>query len=188
MKLNLKFVDPNGIDLAPRKSEDYYKFEVLPTKNGYNGLFTKEKIRAGSVLIKDGGQVVSSADDEAAKKYAVLISESRFLAPNNYSFMENSWFLNHSCFSNVARIGGLIYIAKRDIDAEEELTIDYAPLMSDILNWTMECRCGHSNCRKIITSYDYINPTIAKDLWIEWLPFIQKKILEQKIINNHLRA
>ncbi len=56
---------------------------------------------------------------------------------------------NHSCDPNTA-YAGLNLIAIRDINTDEELTLDYG----DILNETQEsfnCTCGSTNCRKIIS-------------------------------------
>jgi len=35
-------------------------------------------------------------------------------------------FLNHSCEPNVGILGQIIFVAMRNIDSGEELTIDYA--------------------------------------------------------------
>ena len=126
----------------------------------------------------EGGFVVTSVDDvPKGLAYAAKFDEGLFLAPSDYSKLDFLAYLNHSCDSNVARIGGLLYIAKKDIPAGGELTIDYAPLVTDVENWKLECLCGVKSCRKTITSDDWKNSAIAKKLWNEWLPYVQKKIL-----------
>lgn len=56
--------------------------------------------------------------------------------PENYG--------NHSCGPNLSSE----HIALRDIEAGEELTVDYAEF-SDV-NWSMECHCGSEHCRGIV--------------------------------------
>jgi SET domain-containing protein len=57
--------------------------------------------------------------------------------PGNYG--------NHSCDPNMGK--GLV--ALRDIEAGEELTIDYAQFSSK--DWLMKCNCGAKNCKGIVT-------------------------------------
>ena len=85
--------------------------------------------------------------------------------------------MNHSCASNVARLGGLVFVAKTKIEIGEQLTVDYAPLISGVPGWTMDCVCDAITCRRLISGDDWNNRELAKALWPEWLPFIQKRIL-----------
>lgn len=55
--------------------------------------------------------------------------------PSNYG--------NHSCDPNIDKN----HIALRDIEAEEELTIDYAQFSDK--DWSMKCNCGAKNCKGV---------------------------------------
>lgn len=72
-------------------------------------------------------------------KHRAAISD-REKHPGNYG--------NHSCNPNVkgSSKGGLI--ALRDIEKNEEITIDYAQFSTK--DWSMTCNCGASNCKKIV--------------------------------------
>ena len=69
--------------------------------------------------------------------------------------------MNHSCDPNCGirlnETGGHDYIAVRAINANEELTLDYA-----MRNYTVEycppCRCGTLNCRGRITGWKDLLP------------------------------
>lgn len=162
----------------PAEPKVFCKIEVRFGSNGSRGVIAAERILRGSTLFRDGGVVVSSIEDVFPDlKYAVLIDDGIWLAPKDYDNMDATCFINHSCNSNVARIGGITYVAKRDIEIGDELTIDYATLTTDFEGWTLECECGQANCRKVITSKDYLDPHLAESLWIEWLPYVQRKIL-----------
>lgn len=176
MRFKSKFKVPNSEALAPAEAVIYVPLEVRSDSKGEKGVFAMEAMVKGTVVGRDGGTVVTSTEDAPRRNVAVLIDENLLLAPADYDNLESLWFLNHSCDSNLARIGGLVYVTKRDIAAGEELTIDYAPLISEHGEWRMNCECGAPGCRKVITGRDWQKPELQKSLWSEWLPFIQRKI------------
>lgn len=49
------------------------------------------------------------------------------------------------------------FAARKDIQRDEELTYDYA-LAESNPDFRMECKCGASNCRGIITGNDWRDP------------------------------
>lgn len=166
---------------VPSSPQEFFKTEVRTVDQGYFGVFAIEQIPQGAIIGIDGGTVVSSVEDvPPEKRYAVLITEGLFLAPNDYEHLENFWYLNHSCTANVARIGGLVFVAKKMITIGEQLTIDYAPLIAGVPQWTMDCLCKAPSCRGRISGEDWRDPKIADHLWHEWLPFIQKRILANR--------
>jgi|GEM_PF-881573 len=176
MKFESKFKVPNSEALAPTEPEIYVPVEVRTDSRGSRGLFAREAIAEATIIGRDGGTVVTSTADAPIRTVAVLIGPGLLLAPNDYDNLEPLWFINHSCDSNAARIGGLVYVAKRNIAANEEITLDYSPLISEHGDWKLQCECGSANCRKMITSKDWQNPELQQKLWPEWLPFIQEKI------------
>lgn len=169
-----------GDQWAPSRADAYFRVEIKPGAYGL-GVFAGEPIPARAVILKDGGTVVSSVEDVSADKaYAVLIARDIYLAPNDYSDPDPFWLMNHSCNPNVMRIGGLIYVARRNISVGEQLTIDYAPLLAGRADWTLACRCGDERCRKIITGNDWKSEVLSAALWEEWLPHIQRDIMQSR--------
>lgn len=172
----------NSRAYAPSVSRAYFKVEVKEISPGFKGLYALEAIPKGAVIACDGGSVVSSLDDHICdNNYVALLDENLWLAPADYDAIEPIYFLNHSCDPNVARYGGLIYVAKRDIAAGTELTGDYAPFISGYGDYTLTCSCGSAKCRKIVTSSDWEREDLATALWEEWLPFVQKKIMKRRM-------
>ncbi|MFA5137985.1 MAG: SET domain-containing protein [Elusimicrobiota bacterium] len=153
-------------------------------RDGYFGLFAEERIPKGSVIGRSGGVLVTSAADAPpGKDYAALVAEGLLVVPHDYDNPGLLDSLNHSCRSNVARYGALLFVAKEDIRAGEEMTIDYAPLTAGLPErWEMSCACGQPGCRKLISSEEWHDPGLAAALWPEWLPFIQRKMLEAGIV------
>lgn len=175
----------DGARYSPTTSELFFDTEVRILHHGdYQGLYTKEAIPAGSAVLRDGGKVLTSVKDipQQYKGYQVVIGASLFLSPPDMEHKDKASFLNHSCDPNLERVGSLIYLAKRDIAAGEELTVDYAPLTAGLSFWSLKCRCGAPSCRGTITGNDWQNPILAKRLWRDWPPFIQREILAKGIL------
>ncbi len=175
-----KFIVPNGHNLAPSLSQEYFLLEKrkIPER-GYFGLFAGEFIPKGCVIVQAGGVVLSDLSDlPPSLDYGMAIDDKHYLAPRDFGNIDNFFFINHSCNSNIARIGPLTLVSKIDIHAGEELTSDYSPLIGNDHLWKMTCLCQSSNCRKLISATDWQNPELASKLWREWLPFMQKKILK----------
>ncbi|MGB5024406.1 MAG: SET domain-containing protein-lysine N-methyltransferase, partial [Saprospiraceae bacterium] len=57
---------------------------------------------------------------------------------------------NHSCNPNT-QYSGLNVIASRDIEKNEELTLDYASFLDDQME-AFVCTCGSPNCRSWISN------------------------------------
>ncbi len=72
--------------------------------------------------------------------------------------------LNHRCDPNTW-LEGLNLVARRDIPAGEELTVDYATFCgSDMAPF--ECHCGAPQCRRVIRGEDHLLPEI-RELYTE---------------------
>jgi D-alanine-D-alanine ligase len=80
------------------------------------------------------------------RRYAYPLGKEVFLL---WSFLPQDWApQNHSCDANTA-FDGLNIIAKRQIQSEEELTLDYATFLDENAE-PFNCLCGANNCRGII--------------------------------------
>lgn len=70
---------------------------------------------------------------------------------------------NHSCNPNSTIKGRNELIAIKDIAKDEEITYDYSLTewsdensWQNYNEWSMECLCGYSQCRKIITEFNLL--------------------------------
>ncbi|MBF0312818.1 MAG: SET domain-containing protein-lysine N-methyltransferase [Oligoflexia bacterium] len=176
----------NGHLYYPRISEFFidHALEYIPTKK-YYGVFSRELIKKDQTVLKVSGQCYSDiSDSPLLMKYSVILAPDFYLGPMDANNIEADWYLNHSCNPNLRRVGVLIYVAARDISPKEELTIDYSPLNATPEDGfaEMTCLCNDPGCRKIISSKDWTKPDLAKKLWIEWSPFIQKTILKMGLL------
>ena len=139
---------PPGID--PRYTR--YRLAVRPSGIHRYGVFAEEFIPKGRKVIEYTGERISRRETARRSNGSL-----------NYLFtLDNYWtldgavggsgaeYVNHSCDPNCyAWIfkGHILYMAGRDIQPGEELTIDYR-FEPDVER--VPCKCGAANCRGTI--------------------------------------
>ena len=155
------------------------KTEVRPSPIHGKGLFAKAGIAAGEIVAMKGGYVFTRDEwrnvRSALSPAEIQIADDLFIAPSNAEEISGDMvYSNHSCDPNVAIQGQIAFVAMRDIAAGEELTHDWAT--TDDAEYQMQCRCGSSRCRKIITGKDWMKPELQSRYagWFCW--YIQRKI------------
>ncbi len=89
----------------------------------------------------------SASELESFRHYAYPISDEVFVL---WDSNPSEWApQNHSCDPNTAFVG-LDVLALRDIAPGEELTLDFATLLSET-SASFECRCGAAACRGTVS-------------------------------------
>jgi SET domain-containing protein len=155
------------------------KSEIRESPIHGKGLFARSAISAGEIVAVKGGYIVASHEwarlELQLGAAQIQVSEELFIAPVRPEQRDGGMlYTNHSCNPNIAIQGQIVFVAMRDIKSGEELTHDWAT--TDDLDYTMQCRCGSSNCRGTITGKDWMNKELQKKYkgWFSW--FIQRKI------------
>lgn len=155
------------------------KVEKRQSRIEGRGLFAREAIAAGEIVVVKGGYILTKAQRDRIGKALgpaeIQITEELFIGPATRRQREAGMMhLNHSCEPNLGLQGQVVYVALRDIAIDEEFTFDYA--MTDDEPCEMQCRCGSPSCRGTITGRDWLRPEIqAKyDGYFSW--FIQRRI------------
>ena len=120
------------------------------------GLFTVRTIRAGEVVITLSDQQASPGRVEELVARGELgrslrVDEDPHLVR---ALRDQAAITNHSCDPNLWLRDGFSLVARYDIDAGEELAVDYATLIADP-RWHMACGCKSPRCRGIITGNDW---------------------------------
>lgn len=135
------------------------KLDIRDSKIQGKGIFTKVPFKKGDRIwvtnLPEQSSVIMDDEEFAAfrkrcteegKEWdAVAIGDgkhrvgivSRDEDPSNYG--------NHSCGPNTAPADDGNRVALRNIEAEEELTIDYGQFSE--VGWEMICNCGSKNCK-----------------------------------------
>lgn len=92
----------------------------------------------------------------------IQIEDDLYIAPRCAEEVEaNILCLNHSCEPTVGVRGQVTFVAMQEIPKDTELTIDYAMIDGDP-DERMECRCGKSSCRHVITGNDWRLPELRR--------------------------
>lgn len=147
-----------GINRHKRKQKKYYiKKDAI---SGY-GIYANKKVRKGEIIFRGeekAHRLVSksfvdknwnAADREVFRKYAYPVSRDVYVL---WDSQPSEWApQNHSCSPNTVYFG-LNVIASKDIEKDEEFTLDYASFLDDQME-PFECSCGSPNCRGLISKH-----------------------------------
>jgi uncharacterized protein len=157
------------------------KLENRPNnEKGNYGVFARLPVKKGELISLWGGRIISADEvdwDMANFTQQVLQIEDNFylLTPS----MEPADCFNHSCDPNVGLTGQIGLIAMRDIQAGEEVCLDYA--MCDGSNYDeFDCSCGLPECRGRITGEDWKRPELWERYEGYFSPYIQRRIAALK--------
>jgi len=146
------------------------------------GMFAIQQINAGEVTFIKGGHILKR---EQLYTTGVInsyhpIDDLYFLgAMSADEEDEIKLFINHSCSPNCGIRGEITFVAIRDIEIGDELTIDYAFLDNE--NYSFECNCGNSCCRSIITGFDWKIKEIQNNYFDYFAAHLKEKILKENL-------
>jgi SET domain-containing protein len=143
------------------------------------GFFAIEPIQKGEIIAVKAGHIIDKATLATTKDIIrdseMQITNDLNLAPLTEEECRQSMIsINHSCDPDAGIAGSTMLVAKRDIPAGREITVDYAMHYSD-LGYSMECNCRSVNCRKVITGNDWQIPELQERYsgYFSW--YIQQK-------------
>lgn len=152
---------------------------IKASAKGGKGLFASENILADEIIAIRTGHIVNSEEvfklDKEFGDFSLQISDKFYLSPRTREEIEDmAIFINHSCDPNTGMEGQICFVAMRNILAGEELCLDYA--MAITSDYKMNCNCGNSNCRKVVTGDDWKKEELQKRYGKYFSWFIYKKI------------
>jgi hypothetical protein len=155
------------------------KAEVRESPIHGRGLFARASFAQGEVVCVKGGYVFDRATLKSMpdwyKSAEIQLTEDLFIGPFEEDEREGSMvFSNHSCEPNIGVRGQIVFVAMRPIEADEELTHDWATTDDD--DYELDCRCGASNCRRVITGQDWRRPELQEKYRGYFSAFLADKI------------
>jgi hypothetical protein len=145
-------------------------------KGGF-GLYAREPVPAGELLVVWGGRVVDFATlatlPEHRQARSVQVEEGLYLVPVVDD--DPADHVNHCCDPNAGLRGQIGLVALRDIEPGEEICFDYA--MTDASPYDeFDCECGAAQCRKHITGNDWMLPEVQEKYAGHFSPYVQRRI------------
>ena len=157
------------------------KTEVRESKIHGRGLFATADIAKDEIVAVKGGHIVDRKmlREKITPVFGpveIQIDDDLYIAPVTKEERELSMlYSNHSCDPNLGVRGEITFASMRDIRAGEELTHDWAMTDDDI--YSIECNCGASNCRKILTGKDWQRPDLQKRYAGYFSVYLARKII-----------
>jgi hypothetical protein len=154
------------------------KVQLKPSGIHGTGLFALSRLEPGERVIVFGGEYVDAASAHRARAGGKLImqwDEDLFSVEERGD--DPTYFINHSCDPNLWMADAFTLVARRQIEAGEELLADYALWEADedfTSPWL--CRCGSADCRKTVTGKDWRRPDLQARYIGHFSPLVDKRI------------
>jgi hypothetical protein len=166
---------------APAECLLHEAVEVRPSAIEGRGLFAREAIGAGETVMQLGGRLVPRAElDEliaTSEVYVDCISVGDgidLVLPAGHDVH----FGNHGCDPNIWHADAFTLVARRDIAAGEEITLDYAT-QADNEELSFDCACGSPICRVVVTGGDWRRPDLRGRYGDHWVPVLLERIASE---------
>ena len=143
-----------------------------------SGLFATAALTAGTVVLRLGGRLVSTAELDALIAAADVYVDSTTVHEDVHLVLPAgsvAHFANHSCDPNLWHDGAFDVVARRDITTGDELTVDYAT-SAGAAGLQMGCACGTGACRGEITSDDWRIAALQERYEGHWVPALERRI------------
>ena len=167
-------------------SEDWVspKIETMRASSIHGrGMFAVGPFTRGETVVVWGGTFVRKDAAERAEAEGKLVMQ---LDEDLYSVEVRgealTYFMNHSCDSNVWMADAVTLVARRDIVPGEELTLDYALVVaSEDFTMPGQCVCGSRLCRKRITGRDWRLLDVQRRYAEHFSPLIANRIRQVEL-------
>lgn len=145
------------------------------------GVFADQPFAAGELVAVWGGVIYTAAEIAELGKlfphfhsHPFEVAEGFFMGSTSNTAIDAAERFNHSCDPNIGIKGQIIVLARRPIEAGEELTFDYET--TDIAPDPFDCRCGTANCRQSVDGSSWRRTEFQQQHagWFSW--YIQERI------------
>jgi uncharacterized protein len=137
-----------------------------------SGLFARHALAEGEMVLVLGGTVIDDAELARLSRHSSLaVGEGINLLQADD---DPARYGNHSCDPNLWLADEVTLVARRRIEAGEELTVDYATMT--VAPWQMECRCGAADCRGVVTGDDWRRLDLQERYRGRFSPFVDARI------------
>lgn len=158
------------VEAALRRRRETPPWEVRPDGEGEHGLYATRTISRGDRIVafeERAHVLVTRSHVEATwderrrdwfRRYAWPLTEEVWVT---WSADPGAWKpVNHACDPN-AWLRGLDVVARREIVAGEEVTLDYATFCNELMP-SFRCRCGAPGCRGTIRGTDHLEDFVER--------------------------
>lgn len=153
------------------------------------GVYTSVDLEPGVTIgIPSGGRMWTEAEmierHDDWGDYFHQVDDDRFWGPSHKGDIDTLDILNHSCGPNVGWEGDMRLVTLKYIRRGTELCWDYATSES-WEGYGFRCTCGARNCRRRMTTLDWLRPELQVNLHGHFMSYLQKKI-DAKLARRNL--
>lgn len=145
------------------------------------GIFADESIHKGDKIQYINGRkvrrVTRSKKDSEEIDHWIGTGRSTWINTDGTPFR----YINHSCDPNAAIMGTKTLVALKDIQPDEEITIDYSMTDADP-HWSINCTCGTRNCRNVIGAVY----SVPHDVFLRHMPYVPR-YFQRAYIRRHIQ-
>lgn len=139
------------------------RLRVKKSRNG-KGIFTRVSLSQDEIIFTVVGKKITF---ERLEKTGGKLLDNAFRYSKRFYLCPTGTgdFLNHSCGPNarvVKHRGELSIIAIKEINKNEEITIDYSTILAKDDPWRMDCNCGSENCRTHVRAFHTIPRSLQR--------------------------
>lgn len=153
-------------------------YQKATSSKGF-GLFAKEPVAKGELICITTGRIMHQDDVKFFRfpYHCFQVELHLQLAPTDFNSFNGIFTTNHSCTPNAGIRNSLALVALMDIKIGEEICFDYCMTdctFEDQPTVSMECLCGTTSCRQVITDLDWKR----KDLQLKYKGYFSTYLQE----------
>lgn len=160
--------------------------KALPIKNRI-GVITSVDIPARIPICEFGGKCFTEEQlkelgDRVDINNVLQVGPNLYLGPSGGVDDHIAHSCNPNCFIHASGRRAILYSLYM-IAKGSEITFDYSTTSTDDLDsWKMQCNCGSYNCRKVISGFYHLSPSLQEEYKNKGLTalFIKEKIFLNK--------
>lgn len=165
------------------------------SKIHYDGVFAAQPFKKGETLMEFGGAFVTRAEahegDYRPRSIWAVGGDAYLALPESDTAASLDENLNHSCDANSWLADEVLLVARRDIEAGEEITLDQGTWNFDEAEYTVDaedCTCGSPICRVRLTENDWKLAEVQKRYRGHFHPLVQAMIEALKAAPRRRKA
>ena len=84
--------------------------------------------------------------------------------------------MNHHCDPNLWYADPYQLVARYNIAAGEELTVDYSTLSAADDGYSIACGCNSPACRGVVSNDDWQRPELRQRYRGHWVPALRRRV------------
>ncbi len=161
--------------------ETYKKLEIKVSRISGRGLFSKEKIFKGELVLRFGGYLDTKEyrySGSLLRSTCIGLSDSVIIGEKSFGTKDLSDYINHSCNPNIGLYDALTLVAICDIEKGSELLCDYS-FWENNEDWVMKdiCNCGYEKCRREINGKYWKQISVGDKNFKYYSPYLKRRII-----------